>query len=106
MIPAMREEGYHPDFAAAVASSGGTLGILIPPSVGLVIYGIITEVSIGKLFLAGAIPGVIMGLYMLVVCYLVARRADLPQAEKTSPARAKSTRPAIPAPFPIAIASC
>ena len=62
LIPAMKEDGYPTDFAASVASSGGTLGILIPPSVVLVIYAIITEQNIAKLFLAAFIPGILAAL--------------------------------------------
>lgn len=90
MIPSMVRSGYRRGFAGAVNAAAATIGPVVPPSVGFIIYASVANhpsVSVGKLFLAGAIPGLIMGLYMLVVCYLVARRSDLPQAGKTSPAR-------------------
>jgi len=69
-IPAMRQRGYPPGLAAGLIAAGGTLGILIPPSVTLIIYGIITEQSIGRLFLAGVVPGVMLaGLFALWVIY-------------------------------------
>jgi C4-dicarboxylate transporter DctM subunit len=84
MIPSMIKSGYRPGFAGAVNAAAATVGPVVPPSVGFIIYASLANVSVGKLFLAGAIPGVIMGLYMMVVCFLVARRAKLPRGEKTS----------------------
>jgi len=62
-IPAMRQRGYPPGLAAGLIAAGGTLGILIPPSVTLIIYGIITEQSIGRLFLAGVVPGIMLAMF-------------------------------------------
>jgi C4-dicarboxylate transporter DctM subunit len=74
-IPAMRQRGYPPGLAAGLIAAGGTLGILIPPSVTLIIYGIITEQSIGRLFLAGVAPGVMLaGLFALWVIYASVRQ--------------------------------
>jgi C4-dicarboxylate transporter DctM subunit len=74
-IPAMRQRGYPPGLAAGLIAAGGTLGILIPPSVTLIIYGIITEQSIGRLFLAGVVPGVMLaGLFALWVIYASVRQ--------------------------------
>ena len=87
MIPSMIRRGYRPGFAGAVNAAAATIGPVVPPSVGFIIYASVANhpsVSVGKLFLAGAIPGVIMGLYMLAVCYFVARRANLPRSERTS----------------------
>ncbi|MDC0936410.1 TRAP transporter large permease [Pirellulales bacterium] len=81
MIPSMKRNGYRPGFAAAVNAAAATIGPVIPPSVGFIIYASLANVSVGKLFLAGAAPGLIMGLYMMIVCYLVARRHDLPRGE-------------------------
>ena len=61
-IPEMRKRGYNRYLAAGSVAAGGTLGILIPPSIAMIIYGIITEVSIGKLFIAGIIPGIILAM--------------------------------------------
>lgn len=74
MIPAMLIQGYSRGYAGAVSSSGGTLGILIPPSNPMIIYGVIANVSIAALFVAGFIPGFIIGLAQCVLAYYVARR--------------------------------
>ncbi len=73
-IPAMRDEGYSPRFAAAVAASGGALGSVIPPSNLLIIYGLVSETSIPRLFLAGIVPGLFVSLVLVLVAYAVARR--------------------------------
>ena len=74
LIPSMIREGYSRGFAAAISASAATIGPIIPPSVAFVIFGSLTGVSIGQLFLAGCIPGLLMGVYLMVTCYLVARR--------------------------------
>lgn len=74
LIPAMKEDGYPKDFAAAVASSGGTLGILLPPSNPMIVYGVLASVSIGDLFLAGLLPGILMGALLIGTTYLLSRR--------------------------------
>lgn len=74
LIPAMKDDGYPKDFAAAVASSGGTLGILLPPSNPMIVYGVLASVSIGDLFLAGMLPGILMGALLIGTTYLLARR--------------------------------
>ena len=84
MIPAMKRDGYRPQFAVAVTSSAALMGPIIPPSIVAVIYGSITNVSIGGLLLAGAVPGVLAGLGMMAIAYFMsahvggttARRAD------------------------------
>ncbi len=83
LIPAMTRNRYNRGFAAAVNAAAATVGPVIPPSVGFIIYASLSGVSVGKLFLAGAIPGLIMGLYMMAVCYIVARRKNLPASKKT-----------------------
>lgn len=74
MIPAMKEKGYDEGFAAALAATAGTIGIIIPPSIPLVIYGVVVGASIGELFIAGIIPGIIMGLAILIVCYVISKK--------------------------------
>jgi C4-dicarboxylate transporter DctM subunit len=76
MIPAMIRQGYGRDYAGAVASSGGTLGILIPPSNPMIIYGVIANVSITGMFLAGIIPGVMIGLAHCFVAWYVGKRCN------------------------------
>jgi C4-dicarboxylate transporter DctM subunit len=84
MVPSMIRAGYGRGFAAAINASAATVGPIIPPSVGFLIYASLANVSVGRLFVAGAIPGLIMGAYMMVVCYIVARRRDLPRGRKAS----------------------
>ena len=73
-LPEMRRLNYDPALATGALASGGTLGILIPPSAGFIIYGIVTEVSIGRLFMAGIVPGLMLsGMFMLYI-YLTAIR--------------------------------
>jgi len=74
MIPAMKRDGYKAEFAVAVTSSAALMGPIIPPSIVAVIYGSITNVSIGGLLLAGAVPGVLAGFGMMVVAYFMSAR--------------------------------
>jgi tripartite ATP-independent transporter DctM subunit len=74
-IPEMRRRGYPDDVATGSICAGGTLGILIPPSITLILYGIATETSIGRLFLAGVLPGVMLtALFMLWTLFIIHRR--------------------------------
>lgn len=72
-IPPMRKYQYNEGFAAGTVAAGGTMGILIPPSAALIIYGILTEQSIGDLFIAGIIPGILTIMLYIVVIWIVAR---------------------------------
>ena len=72
-VPEMRKYHYHEGLAAGAAAAGGTLGILIPPSAALVLYGILTEEPIGKLLIAGLLPGIMTAVILMVAAYLVAR---------------------------------
>jgi C4-dicarboxylate transporter DctM subunit len=83
MIPAMWNAGYDKKYAVGVAATAGCLGILIPPSVTLIAYGFVTEQSIGKLFIAGIIPGIILGFTLMLVSYIVARRKNMKSGDKT-----------------------
>ena len=74
MIPAMVKRGYSKDFASAVAGSGGGLGIVIPPSIPMIIYGVVTGVSIGDMFLAGFLPGVFLATLMITVIFLISKK--------------------------------
>jgi len=78
LIPAMKKRGYSKAFAAAVTSSSATLAVIIPPSIPMIIYGVMSGSSIVELFVAGIVPGVLGGLLMMVVAYLLARRHDFP----------------------------
>jgi tripartite ATP-independent transporter DctM subunit len=72
-VPEMRKYHYHEGLAAGAAAAGGTLGILIPPSAALVLYGILTEEAIGRLLIAGFLPGVMTAVILMCAAYLVAR---------------------------------
>lgn len=84
--PSMKEHGYSGQLAAGAIAAGGTLGILIPPSTILVIYGLVTETNIGKLFAAGFIPGILAVVMMcLTIAFLTWRNPELgPAAERSS----------------------
>ena len=73
-IPAMIARGYDKYFAAAVVASAGAIGVIIPPSNPFVIYGVSGQVSVGKLFMAGIIPGLVMGLALMIVCYFISKK--------------------------------
>jgi len=72
-LPEMKRYGYDPALATGSVAAGGTIGILIPPSVGLIVYGIIAEQSIGKLFLAGFIPGVLEAVFYIITIFIMCR---------------------------------
>lgn len=74
MIPAMKEEGYDDCFAAALTAASGSLGVLIPPSITMIIYAITAEVSIGELFLAGFIPGAFVTGALILTTYIIAKK--------------------------------
>ncbi len=71
LIPAMKNSGYDSDFAAAVQASGGSIGVIIPPSIPMIIFGFLTGASIGRLFAAGIIPGILIGLSLILVATLI-----------------------------------
>lgn len=73
LIPAMDEAGYDKGMSASLLSAAGAIGIIIPPSIAFVVYGVVAEVSIGKLFIAGIIPGLLFGLALVVVSLIVSR---------------------------------
>lgn len=77
-IAGMRQVGYSKEFAAGIIANAGTLGILIPPSIVMVVYAASVDVSVGRMFLAGVIPGLLAGLMLMVVIYVVARYKNLP----------------------------
>lgn len=71
LIPAMKKSGYDTDFAAAVQASGGSIGVIIPPSIPMIIFGFLTGASIGQLFAAGILPGVLIGISLICVSTLL-----------------------------------
>jgi C4-dicarboxylate transporter DctM subunit len=84
VIAGMRQVGYSKEFAAGVISNAGTLGILIPPSIVMVVYAAAVDVSVGRMFLAGVIPGIVAGLMLMIAIYVVARFRGLPSQPKAS----------------------
>lgn len=84
VIAGMVRSGYPQSFAAGVICNAGTLGILIPPSIVMVVYGAATETSVGKLFMAGVVPGLMLGLLLMVVIYVVARVKNLPRQPRAN----------------------
>jgi tripartite ATP-independent transporter DctM subunit len=83
-MEAMTKNGYPREFSAAITAASSTIGPVVPPSIPFVIYGSITGVSIGKLFLAGFVPGTLMGLAMMVGVYFVSKRRNFPMRERAS----------------------
>lgn len=83
-IKAMKEEGYESSFSAVVTAASATIGPIIPPSIPLVIYGFLAEESIGRLLLAGAIPGIILGLALMLLIMILARLRGYPSRPKPS----------------------
>jgi TRAP-type C4-dicarboxylate transport system permease large subunit len=65
LIPAMKRQGYSAAFSGAITAAAATIGPIIPPSIPMIIYAVVAEVSVGSLFLAGVIPGLLMGAYLL-----------------------------------------
>ena len=81
LIPAMKRKGYSKSFAAAVTSSSATLAVIIPPSIPMILYGVMSGSSIVELFVAGIIPGVLGGLLMMLVAYMLARKHNFPKEQ-------------------------
>ena len=81
VIAGMRQVGYTKEFAAGVICNAGTLGILIPPSIVMVVYAAAVEVSVGRMFLAGVIPGLLAGFMLMVTIYIMAKVKNLPKGE-------------------------
>ncbi|NGM88250.1 TRAP transporter large permease subunit [Parapusillimonas sp. SGNA-6] len=84
VIAGMVRAGYPQSFAAGVICNAGTLGILIPPSIVMVVYGAATETSVGKLFMAGVVPGLLLGFLLMLAIYIVARVKDMPRQPRAS----------------------
>ena len=84
LIPAMRRAGYPLGYAASIIGGSATIGPLIPPSIAFIIYASATDSSVGRLFLGGAIPGLMLGVLLMLQAYVVARRQGYPREVKAS----------------------
>lgn len=79
MIPGMQKAGYPADFSAAVTAASSTVGPIIPPSVPMILVGSLSGISVGQMFMAGAIPGILLGLAMMVTAYVISVRRGFPR---------------------------
>ncbi len=82
MIPEMTKRGYDKAFSASLAASAGTIGVIIPPSIPFVIYAVVVGESISDLFIAGVLPGIAMGIALMVVCVIVSKKEGYQKASK------------------------
>ena len=87
LIPAMEKDGYTRRFAAAITAASSVIGPIIPPSIIMVLYALVMDVSVGGLFAAGLIPGLLMGLGLMVSVAITARRRNFPRREHMAPPR-------------------
>lgn len=84
LIPAMKDEGYDEDFAAAIIASSNVIGPIIPPSIMMIIYGSMTGVSIGAMFIGGVIPGICFGLALMVITYIFTRKRNIVKKQRAT----------------------
>jgi C4-dicarboxylate transporter DctM subunit len=84
LLPAMEKAHYGRAFSAAIVGAASTIGPIIPPSIPFVIYGSIANASIGRLLLAGAVPGVLMGILLMLFVYIIAKRRQYPSEQRAS----------------------
>ncbi|GKS87557.1 TRAP transporter large permease subunit [Acidovorax sp. SUPP1855] len=82
LLPMMRQQNYPPSYSAGLLASGGIIAPIIPPSMPFVIYGVTTNTSISKLFLAGVFPGLMMGIFLVLAWWWIARKHQLPSMER------------------------
>ena len=82
LIPAMKKEGYGAGFSAAVTASSSTVGPIIPPSLPMIIVGTLASLSIGDLFLAGALPGILLGLGLMIPTYIISVKRNYPKGDR------------------------
>ncbi|MDU4447086.1 MAG: TRAP transporter large permease subunit [Anaerococcus vaginalis] len=84
LFPEMKDRNYDQGFSAAVIASSGSIGLIIPPSIALIVYGVSTQTSIGDLFMGGLIPGVLIGLCFLLYCHFIATKNNYPKENNIS----------------------
>lgn len=85
MIPLMKEKGYENTFSAPLLACGGSIGPIIPPSIPLLLYGVMANVSVGKLFIGGFIPGILMGIGLMIYSYLIGKKRNYKGREIKAP---------------------
>ncbi|MBM7587738.1 C4-dicarboxylate transporter DctM subunit [Bacillus pakistanensis] len=88
MIPAMKEKNYGEGFAAALSATAGAIGVLIPPSIPFVLYGVVGGVSVGSMFLAGVFPGILVGLLLMIMSFFISKKKGY-SAASVEPIRIK-----------------
>jgi tripartite ATP-independent transporter DctM subunit len=81
LIPEMVKKGYPPEYASGITVASSTMGMIIPPSVPMILYAVLAEESVGKLFLAGAIPGLLIGVFQIVINFVLAYKRDYPRED-------------------------
>lgn len=81
MIPSMKEKRYDPAFAAALTAAAGSIGVIIPPSIPFVIYGVVSGASVGEMFIAGVVPGIMIGISMMFVAFFMAKKNNYPKSD-------------------------
>ena len=84
MIPTMIKAGFDKPFSVAITAASSTLGVIIPPSIMMVVYGALAQISIGALFWAGVVPGILIGASQMLYCYRLARKYNYPRCEKAT----------------------
>jgi len=84
MIPLMKEKGYEYTFSAPLLACGGSIGPIIPPSIPLLVYGTLANVSVGALFIGGVIPGILMGFGLMIYCYFIGKKRHYVGREKAA----------------------
>ena len=85
LIPAMEKKGYPRNFATAITASSGELGVIIPPSIPLIVYGLVANVSIGSLFIAGILPDIFIGMTLMITIAIIARLRGFDDVTKITP---------------------
>ena len=84
MIPLMKEKGYDYTFSAPLLACGGSIGPIVPPSIPLLVYGTLANVSVGALFIGGIIPGILMGIGLMIYCYFIGKKRHYVGREKAA----------------------
>ncbi|HWU40697.1 MAG TPA: TRAP transporter large permease, partial [Candidatus Acidoferrum sp.] len=105
LIPSMKLAGYSASFSAAITETASVIGPIIPPSIPMIVFAVLAEVSVGRMFVGGIIPGIIVGFSLMGVAYVISRRRGYPRGDRPSLARIGRTawRAALPLIAPVII---